>query len=270
MRSVTIIGLLLAATVASAQDQSEFFDESAVHAAHEAAMASHGDSLNYLVIGERLENQVHDGEDRVVWEAQGWVGYDIDKLWLKTEGEYDSEANDTESFEFQALWSHAISPFWDIQAGLRHDFEPALSWLPPGPPGTTVSVTPTSRNYAVLGFMGLAPYWFEVDAAAFLSDEGDLSTRLEAEYELRFTQRLILQPRMELNYAFDDDLETGVGKGFNQVHAGLRLRYEFKREIAPYIGVAWEKAYGNTADRLAAAGQDNGEVSFVAGLRVWY
>jgi len=213
----------------------------------------HGDSINTLVIGERLENQVHDGDNSLVWEAQGWIGRDINKLWLKTEGHYDSENNDTEEFELQALWSHAISPFWDFQAGIRHDFEPD-----------------TSRDYAVLGFQGLAPYWFEIDAAAFFSDEGDASARLEAEYELRFTQRLILQPRMEFNYAFSDDLETGVGKGLNRVHMGLRLRYEIKREIAPYIGLAWEKSYGQTADMLRAAGQDNSESSFVLGLRLWY
>jgi copper resistance protein B len=184
---------------------------------------------------------------------------------LKTEGESHGE-----SAELQALWSHAIAPFWDVQLGLRHDFEPALYLVPPEPPGSAASVAPTSRDYAVVGLMGLAPYWFEVDAAAFLSDEGDVSTRLEAEYELRFTQRLILQPRVELNYAFDNDLEAGIGQGFNKVEAGLRLRYEFKQEIAPYIGIAWEKSYGNTADMLKAAGRDNGEVSFVAGFRVWY
>lgn len=246
--------LLLAVSIgAVAQDQPGFFDAAAIAAVHEASMAEHGDSLNYLVIGERLENQVHDGDNMLVWEAQGWVGYDLDKLWLKTEGEYDEEANDTESFELQTLWSHAIAPFWDVQLGLRHDFEPNVS-----------------RDYAVVGLMGLAPYWFEVDAAAFLSDEGDVSTRVEAEYELRFTQRLILQPRVELNYAFDDDVDAGVWQGFNKVEAGLRLRYEFKRELAPYIGVAWEKAYGNTADMLKVAGRENGDLLFVAGLRIWY
>jgi copper resistance protein B len=252
MRKFFLFLCLLAPAVVSGQTAEDFHDPAAMAAASGMARHMHGDTLNYLVIAERLENQMHDGNNSLVWEAQGWVGYDINKLWLKSEGEYDFEANDTGAFELQALWSHAISPFWDIQLGLRHDFENV------------------SQDYAVIGLMGLAPYWFEVDAAAFVSDAGDVSTRLEAEYELRFTQRLILQPRVEINYAFEDDLETGIGQGFNKVHAGLRLRYEFKREIAPYIGVAWEKAYGNTANRLAAAGQDNGEVSVVAGLRVWY
>jgi len=246
-RLVYTFMLILCTQLATAQEDSSMAASSAM------VKNMHGDSINTLVIGERLENQVHDGDNSLVWEAQGWIGRDINKLWLKTEGHYDSENNDTEEFELQALWSHAISPFWDFQAGIRHDFEPD-----------------TSRDYAVLGFQGLAPYWFEIDAAAFFSDEGDASARLEAEYELRFTQRLILQPRMEFNYAFSDDLETGVGKGLNRVHMGLRLRYEIKREIAPYIGLAWEKSYGQTADMLRAAGQDNSESSFVLGLRLWY
>lgn len=248
MTRTTIVVILLISMQAAAQNNHQAM-------ANSSAMVKkmHGDSINSLVLGERLENQVHDGDNKLVWEAQGWIGRDINKLWLKTEGHYDSERNNTEEFELQALWSHAISPFWDFQAGIRHDFEPDIS-----------------RDYAVIGFQGLAPYWFEIDAAAFFSDEGDASARLEAEYELRFTQRLILQPRMEFNYAFSDDLETGVGKGMNRVHIGLRLRYEIKREIAPYIGLAWEKSYGQTADMLRAAGKDNAESSVVLGLRLWY
>lgn len=208
----------------------------------------HGDSLNSLFIAERLENHSDDGNNNTVWEAQGWVGYDRDKLWLKSEGESDAGES-----ELQALYSRAISPFWDLQLGLRHDFG-----------------TEQNRDYAVIGLMGLAPYWFELDAAAFFSDEGDASARLEAEYELRFTQRLILQPRMELNYAFSEDLVNGIGKGMSKAHLGLRLRYEFKREIASYIGLAWEKSFGKTANLIRATGMDNEELAFVAGLRVWY
>lgn len=229
------------------------FGQSADDAAGMAAVRQqitrmHGETLNTLFIAERLENQINSGNNNTVWEAQGWVGYDRDKLWLKSEGESDAGES-----ELQALYSRAISPFWDLQVGLRHDFG-----------------TAQSRDYAVIGLMGLAPYWFELDAAAFISDEGDASARLEAEYELRFTQRLILQPRMELNYAFSDDLVNGIGKGMHQAHFGLRLRYEFKREIAPYLGVAWEKSYGKTANLLKSAGVDTDETSFVAGIRVWY
>lgn len=245
--------LLLAGTQAVAQNAAdEFYDPAAMAAARERVRQMHGDSLNSLIIGERLENQIYDGDSNLVWEAQGWIGYDLNKLWLKTEGHYNNENNDTEEFELQALWSHAISPFWDFQAGWRHDFQD------------------THRDFAVVGLMGLAPYWFEIDAAAFISEDGDASARLEAEYELRFTQRLILQPRLELNYTFSEDLEAGIGKGMHKGHLGLRLRYEFKREIAPYLGVAWEKSYGNTGSLLRAAGKDSSETSVVMGLRLWY
>jgi len=247
-----ILSLMLTSPAFGQNAADEFYDPAAMAAARDNVQQMHGNTLNSLFIGERLENQDHDGNSNLVWEAQGWVGYDLNKLWLKTEGHYDNENNDTEEFELQALWSHAISPFWDIQAGWRHDFED------------------TPRNYAVIGLMGLAPYWFEMDAAAFISEDSDASARLEAEYELRFTQRLILQPRMELNYAFSEDLDAGIGQGLHKANLGLRLRYEFKREIAPYLGVAWEKSFGDTADLLNNAGQDSSETSFVLGLRVWY
>ncbi len=245
--------LLLAGPQARAQNAAdEYYDPAVMAAVRESVQHMHGDSLNSLLIAERLENQMHDGDSALIWEAQGWIGYDLNKLWLKTEGLYNNESNDTEEFELQALWSHAISPFWDFQAGWRHDSEE------------------NSRNYAVIGLMGLAPYWFEIDAAAFISEDGDTSARLEAEYELRFTQRLILQPRMELNYAFSEDLEAGIGQGLHKANLGLRLRYEFKREIAPYLGIAWEKSFGNTAEILRSSGMDNEETSLVLGLRAWY
>ena len=248
---LSLMGLLSFQTAAQ-QAADAYYDPAAMAAARNNVQQMHGDTLNYLVIGERLENRVHDGDSSLVWEAQGWIGYDLNKLWLKTEGHYDNKTNDTEEFEFQALWSHAITPFWDFQAGWRHDFED------------------TSKDYAVIGLMGLAPYWFEIDAAAFISDEGDASARLEAEYELRFTQRLILQPRMELNYAFSDVPEASIGQGLHKANLGLRLRYEFKREFAPYLGVAWEKSFGDTADLLQATGKDTSETSFVLGFRFWY
>ena len=153
----------------------------------------------------------------------------------------------------QLLYSRAIAPFWDLQAGLRHD-----------------DVDGAARAQAALGLMGLAPYWFELDAAAFISEDGDLSARFEAEYELRFTQRLLLQPRVELNYSFADTPELQIGKGFSEASFGLRLRYEVLREFAPYLGVEWTRAYGNTANLLRSAGVDAADTRVVAGLRFWY
>jgi len=200
---------------------------------------------------DRLEARVGEGADGYLWEAQGWYGGDEDKLWLKSEGE-GAFGGGLESAEVQALLSHAIGPFFDLQAGLRYDFEP------------------DGRAHAVLGVQGLAPYLFEVDAAAFLSDEGDLTGRIEAEYDQRITQRLILQPRAELSLAAQDIPERGIGVGLSSVEAGLRLRYEFAREFAPYVGVGYEARLGDTADHARAVGEDPDSLSLLLGLRAWF
>ena len=156
--------------------------------------------------------------------------------------------------EVQVLYSRAISPFWDVQAGVRQDFRDD-------------GEDPT---HLVLGVQGLAPYWWEVDAAAFLSTEGDLTARVEAEYDQRITQRLILQPRAEFNISAQDMPAIGVGSGLTDFELGARLRYEIRREFAPYVGVEWIKKTGETARLARLAGEDPEAVSFVAGLRVWF
>lgn len=251
---LTLMCVLPFASPLLAQHQADsYYDPAAMARAREELMHHHGSMLNYLILGERLENHFNDGEQATVWEAQGWVGRDTDKLWLKTEGEHDFDAGELEQAELQVLYSRAISPYWDLQAGLRHDFEP-------GP----------SRSHLAMGLQGLAPQWFEVDAAAFLDADGRLSARLEAEYDLRLTQRLFLQPRLELNHAFDAAPEAGLGRGIRGSELGLRLRYEFRREFAPYLGLAWEQAHGETADLLRRAGEDPSEFSVLLGLRFWY
>lgn len=217
------------------------------------SMMMHGETLNTYLIAERLERNWNDDDDALEWEMQGWIGRDLDKFWFKTEGEYDTNDSRSERTEVQALYSRAIAPYWDLQAGVRQDngFGP-------------------SRSYAVIGLQGLAPYWFELDAAAFVSERGDLSSRLEAEYELRFTQRTLLQSRLELDYAFADDVAIGAGEGLRDASLGLRLRYELRREFAPYIGVEWHKAYGDTATYLGQRGLERDAVNLVAGLRIWY
>lgn len=203
------------------------------------------------VMLERLEARVAKGEDHYLWDAQAWYGGDYDKLWLKSEGEGAFGGN-VESAEVQALWSHAIGPFFDLQAGMRYDFEP------------------DGRAHAVLGVQGLAPYMFEVDAAAFLSEEGDLTASFKAEYDQRITQRLILQPLVEVALSAQDIPERGIGPGFTSIETGLRLRYEFAREFAPYIGVGYEAKLGDTADYARAAGEDPGGFSLLLGLRAWF
>lgn len=201
---------------------------------------------------DRLEVQIADGEDGYVWEANAWYGGDIDKLWIKSEGEGEF-AGSLEEAEIQALWSHAIGPYFDVQAGVRYDIRPE-----------------PDRAHAVLGIQGLAPYFFEIDVAGFLSDEGDLTARIEAEYDQRITQRLILQPRIELNLAAQDIPEIGIGSGLSDLEAGLRLRYEFVPEFAPYIGVEWQRQFGDTADFTRAAAGDPDRIVFLAGVKLWF
>ncbi len=213
----------------------------------------HGGGTLTFIEAERLEFRSNDGDPLFLWDAQGWYGGDKNKLWLKTESEYDFVADAFEEAEIQALWSRAISRYFDFQAGLRHDFAPG-----------------DDRTFGVIGLQGLTPYLFEIDAAAFISDDGDISARIEAEYEFLITQILILQPRTELNFAVQDVPSAGVGSGLSTAEVGARLRYEIRREFAPYIGVSWERAIGATADMKRSAGDDAGAVSFVAGLRLWF
>lgn len=210
------------------------------------------DRLYSFVRFDRLEAGFGAGPDSKRWDAQGSFGGDYHRLWLKTEGE--GELNRAaEAAEIQLLYDRAISPFWNLQAGLRHDWRPN-----------------PDRSFAALGVQGLAPYWFETDAALFLSEDGDVSVRLELEYELLLTQRLILQPRLEINAAADAVAEYGVGDGLNRTEAGLRMRYEIRREFAPYIGLSWTGLHGETADLAEAAGGDDAQLQGVIGLRAWY
>lgn len=231
----------------------EYWGPAAMARARHNVQKEHGASKTYFVQGDRLEYRTNGGEPLFLWDAQGWWGGDRNKIWLKTEGEYSFEEDAFEEAEVQALWSRAISTFFDVQAGVRHDFLPG-----------------DDRTYGVVGVQGLAPYWFEVDAALFVSDDGDVSARIEAEYELLLTQRLILQPRTELTFAAQDVAEYGVGSGLSSAELGARLRYEIKREFAPYIGIDWTRSVGTTADFVRADGDDPSGVSFVAGLRLWF
>lgn len=248
----TALVFLLAGNAQAQNAADAYYDPQAMAAARAALKENHGNQINSLVIAERMEYSQGDDEDAFVWEAQGWVGTDLNKLWVKTEGEYvDGEG--TEEAELQLLFSRAVSAFWDIQAGVRHDFEPN-----------------PSRTHLVVGAQGMAPYWFELDTAVFLSDEGNVTARLEAEYDVLLTQRLILQPRVELNLATSADEEVGIGAGFFDSVAELRLRYEFRREIAPYLGVSWGGAFNDTAELIEAEGGDATGFSVVAGLRIWF
>lgn len=216
-----------------------------------------GGAMHRLLSVDRLEAQLADGEDGYVWELNAWYGGDIDRLWIKSEGEGEFGAS-LEEAEIQALWSHAIGPYFDVQAGIRYDIRPNSAQNGP------------DRAHAVLGIQGLAPYFFEIDVAGFLSDAGDLTARIEAEYDQRITQRLILQPRIELGLAAQDIPEIGVGSGLSDLEAGLRLRYEIVPEFAPYIGAEWQRQFGDTADFTRIAGGDPDRIVFLAGVKLWF
>ena len=214
---------------------------------------THGDLRTYKFLVDQLEANLREGRDGFAWEdVQFWYGGDIDKLWIKSEGEGEF-GEGIEEGDIQALWSHAIDPWFDLQAGVRLNFGE-------GP----------ERPHLVLGIQGLAPYWFEIDAAAFLSSSGDLTGRVEGEYDQRITQRLILQPRVEAEWSLQDVPELGIGAGLSSGEAGLRLRYEIIPEFAPYVGVQYERAFGDTARFRRLAGDDVGGWSLVMGVRTWF
>jgi len=204
------------------------------------------------VLIDQAEVRIRDGRDGYAWDAQAWYGGDIDKAWVKTEGEGEFREA-VEKAEVQALWSHAIDPWFDLQVGVRQDFRPN-----------------PQRTHLVVGAQGLAPYWFEVDGALFLSNKGDVTARFEGEYDLRVTQKLILQPRVEFDLALQDVPELGIGSGLSSAELGARLRYEFRPEFAPYIGVEYERAFGGTARFARASGEETNGWNLLVGLRTWF
>jgi copper resistance protein B len=229
------------------------FGAGAMAASRGALLADNGDVRTTAVIIDRLEASFGDGTEAYLWDLQGWSGGDINRFWWKSEGEGEF-GEGLESVELQALYSRAVTPFWDVQTGVRHDFRPDGE----------------DTTHLVLGVQGLAPHWWEIDAAAFLSTEGDLTARVEAEYDQRITQRWILQPRIEIEASASDNPALELGSGLSSVEAGLRLRYEIRREFAPYVGVEWSHAFGDTADYVEAGGGEAETVRLVIGLKAWF
>lgn len=220
--------------------------------ASRAELFRHAGSQRYLwIMGDRLEHRTRSGADGYLWDAQGFYGGDIHKLFFKSEGEGGFGAS-IEQAELQLLYSRAVTRFFDVQAGLRGDFaEP-------------------ERVNVVIGLQGLAPYLFELDTAVFISHRGEVSARIEAELDQRITQRLVLQPRAELNLAAQDSVTRRVGAGLDSAELGLRLRYHVRREVAPYIGVEQEWRTGRSARFARADGENASVTQFVAGVRFWF
>ncbi len=221
------------------------------HSRHEMMKENGAQTLAFISFN-LAEYQARAGRDGFRWDGEGWFGGDINRVTVKTEGE-GAFGEGVEEAEVQLLYSRAIDPYFNVQAGIRQD-------LGPGP----------KRTYATVGFEGLAPYWFEVEGALFVSNKGDFFGRLEGYYDQRITQRLILQPRVEANFAAQDVRESGIGSGLSDLELGLRLRYEVVKEFAPYLGVEWARKVGDTARFARAAGEDADVTSLVAGIRFWF
>lgn len=213
----------------------------------------HDNQIFAVFRGDRLEYQTREGNDTLLWDVQAWVGSDYNKLWFKSEGTWLIDREKFEEAETELFYSRNIATFWDLQIGARHDFKPD-----------------PDRTFAALGFQGLAPYWFEVEVTAYISEDGDLSAGFEAEYDLLLSQRLILQPRFETSVAVQEVEKYGVGRGVNDIELGARLRYEIRREFAPYIGVSWSRKLGETADLADDEGEDIDVISFVIGVSLWF
>lgn len=212
----------------------------------------HDNEFRVFGITDRLEWQSRDGGDPAyVWDVFGYAGGDYNRLWIESEGEgtFDEKVDEA---DLQVLYSRAITPYWNLQTGVRYEFKPD-----------------PSRAFFVLAAEGLNVYYNEVEADLYVSEDGDLSGLLEVEYDGFLTQRLVAQPRAEVNWQAQDVPEYGLGAGITSYEVGLRVRYEFAREFAPYVGVSWRQTVGQTEDMLPP-GADDETLSLVAGLRMWF
>ncbi|MCY0916213.1 copper resistance protein B [Massilia antarctica] len=218
---------------------------------HMPGMDMADDTIYSQVLIDRVEMFRSSGNHGQALDAQAWIGGDVDKLWFKIDGE--REEGKLGATRTEALWNHAIATYWGLQTGVRHDFGDG--------PG---------RTWAALGVQGLAPYWFEVQATAYVGQGGRTALRFEPEYDLLLTQRLILQPNMKVNLYGKNDPERGIGSGLSDMEAGLRLRYEFSRKFAPYVGVVYNRKFGDTASFARAVGKPASETRLVGGVRVWF
>jgi len=229
-----------------------FYGAAAMAPAQAHMLHEHGSMVQNQVILNLFERQFRNGRDGYRWDGQAWFGGDIHRLMLMSEGEA-TRGEGVEAGEVQALYSRAIDPYWNLQAGIRQDAQR-------GP----------DRTYATVGVEGLAPYWFDLEARLFLSTKGDVLARFEGHYDQRITQRLVLQPRVEVNVAAQDVAESRIGSGLSTIEAGVRLRYEIAREFAPYVGFNWERRFGDTARYARLAGEDVTSKGIVAGIRFWF
>lgn len=201
---------------------------------------------------DQAEGRIGGGQNGFRWEGQGWIGTDYDKLWLKSEGIVLGKGG-VEDGQHELLYDRALTTFMDLQAGVRTDWDSAAG-----------------RTWAALGVQGLAPLWFDYEATAYLSDGGHAALRLALSYDILITQRLILQPQIEMNFYSKADPGRMIGAGLSDIDTGIRLRYEISRKFAPYVGLAYAGKFGQTASIARQAGESAGALQFVFGIRSWF
>jgi copper resistance protein B len=223
------------------------------HAAAEmnAAHTMLEDPFNRLVRFDRLEARDGGSGTALAWDFTAWAGHNTNKLWIRSEGE--RESGHTDEAELEVLWAHSFARWWDFVAGARHDFRPD-----------------PDDTWAAFGVQGLAPYRLELEATAFVADGGRAAMRVKTHYDLLITNRVVLQGLLEANWYSQSDPERGVGSGLADAELGLRVRYELRREIAPYLGLVRHKRFGATADFARAAQREADDTELVAGLRFWF
>jgi copper resistance protein B len=250
-RIVTLAAAFGASTTAAPAQIPAHTDESAPVLEFGAMQPGMDRAIFTHVIFNELEGRFNGANTEFRWEGQGWLGTDYDKLWIKSEGTLSNGALDDGQQQF--LFSRAITTYFDLQVGLRSDLD-----------------SRPTRNWAAFGTQGLAPYFFDFEATGYISSQGHLAGKLEASYDLLLTQRLILQPQIELNIYSKGDPARLVGAGFSDIDTGIRLRYELGRKFAPYIGVVYQGKFGQTANLARQAGESTGDVRLVLGVRLWF
>ena len=203
------------------------------------------------ILIDNLEVSRVDGETVVPYDLEAWFGRTYDRAVLKAEGDF--EDGDLEEARTELLWGHAIAAYWDTQLGIRYD-----------------SGAGPNRTWLAAGIEGLAPYWFDLEVTAYIGESSRTALRVDASYDMLISQRLILEPRFEANFYGKDDPEYGLGSGLSDIALGLRLRYEIRRELAPYVGIEWSNQYGSTEKLTRAANSDPSDARLTAGLRFWF
>ena len=282
---VSLVGLFVFSDPATAQPDPTHQDPHGTSTAQNAAVAEHSavperasvetqalpetlgtdwpapiedrQQFGYLLVDQLEYRMKNSADDSVRWDAVGWYGGDYNRLWVKTEGDWRTGGERGGEAEVQALYGRLIAPFWDFQVGLRYDQFSGAGF-------------DRSRGFVVIGLQGLAPYRFEVEPALFVSQTGHVSARVTTTYDLLLTERLILQPRLDFDAAAQAAEKFGVGAGANSIGLGLRLRYEIRREFAPYLGVQWLHRFGDTAAISRRDGGRAEDIALVFGLRLWF